>query len=243
MRIIVRETPEQATETAENLFRAQLTKNPESVLGLATGSTPIPLYEALVRMKRDGLVDFSRLTGFNLDEYAGLGPDHPQSYSAFMRERLFSHIGARDEQWHIPNGKAPDPEAECERYEAAIEAAGGIDLQILGIGRNGHIGFNEPADDFPARTRLAELSEDTLRANRRFFEPDEEIPGRAFTMGVGTIFRAKEILLMAFGQEKADAVARAAFGKITPRLPASILQLHPCAVFLLDREAASGLPR
>ena len=242
MRIIVRDHPKEIAELAATLVRSQLLRKPDSVLGFATGSTPIPLYDELARLFQAGLLDMSRMTSYNLDEYAGLPADHPQSYHTFMWAQLFSRVGVRPGQAHLPNGTAGDLQAECQRYEAAIQSAGGIDLQILGIGHNGHIGFNEPAESFSKKTCAAQLSDSTVQANRRFFASEAEVPRLALTMGIGTIFQARVILLIACGADKADIIRQAVCGEITPRVPASVLQLHPDTTLLLDREAASALP-
>jgi len=241
LQIIIRDHPSEVAELAAALVRAQILRKPECVLGLATGSTPVPLYGALARMSEDGLLDMSLVTSYNLDEYVGLAADHPQSYHTFMREHLFDRAGVRPDQAHLPDGAAGNPDAECIRYEAEIKAAGGIDLQILGIGLNGHIGFNEPSESFSKQTCAVELTQSTLQANRRFFGSDEEVPRRALTMGIGTIFGAREILLIAVGAGKADIIRRTVRGDITPQVPASVLQLHPNTRLLLDREAASAL--
>jgi len=241
MQIYVRENPREVAELAATLVRAQVLRKPCSVLGLATGSTPVPLYDALARMAEGGLVDVSRITTYNLDEYVGLPADHPQSYHAFMWDKLFARLGLKPGQAHLPNGIAKDLAAECERYEAAIEAAGGIDLQVLGIGHNGHIGFNEPGDSFSNRTCVAELAQSTVQANRRFFDSEEQVPRTALTMGIRTIFRAREILLIACGAEKAAIIGRMVRGEITPQVPASVLQLHPNTRLLLDKAAAAAL--
>jgi glucosamine-6-phosphate deaminase len=231
----------QAARAAAALFASQLLRKPRSVLGLPTGSTPVPVYQQLARLHRAGALDFSRATSFNLDEYAGLPPDHPQSYHAFMREHLFRHVNLRAS--FLPRGDAPDLEAECRRYEEAIGEAGGVDLQFLGIGRNGHIGFNEPADAFSDVTGVVELTRDTIRANRRFFSDEREVPRRALSMGVGTILRARAVVLLAVGEEKAEAVRAMAEGPVTPRAPASILRFHPDVTALLDEGAARLLTR
>ncbi|MCL1871137.1 MAG: glucosamine-6-phosphate deaminase, partial [Promicromonosporaceae bacterium] len=197
MKIIVRNTAKEAAATAAAIVCAQLTRKPDSVLGLPTGSTPVALYAALISMYEEGLIDFSEATCFNLDEYMGVAADHPASYRRFMHDRLFARVNAEPARLHIPDGMAADPQAECARYEQAVTNAGGIDLMILGIGLNGHIGFNEPSDTFAMRTHLAVLSEATLRSNKRDFSAGEAVPLRAYTMGVGTIFRAREIMLLA----------------------------------------------
>lgn len=222
---------------------ALLRRKPNAVLGLATGSTPVGLYQELVRLHRQEGLDFSRVTTFNLDEYWGLPDDHPASYHRFMQENLFGLVNLRPENTHIPSGTAENMEAECERYEEAIRRAGGIDLQILGIGQNGHIGFNEPGTPFTSRTRVVDLTEDTRRANARFFPSLEEVPRRAVTMGIATIMEAREILLLASGKEKAAALAAAVEGEVTPEVPASVLQTHPRVTVLADRAAAAGTRR
>ena len=241
MQIFVRDNPQQVAEVAGALIRAQVLRKPQSVLGLATGSTPIPLYDELVRLHGAGQVDMSRITTYNLDEYAGLAADHPQSYHFFMWEKLLSRIGMNPSQVHLPNGTAKDLDAECQRYEAQIEAAGGIDLQVLGIGHNGHIGFNEPGDVFSNRTCVAQLTESTIQANLRFFDSEDQVPRTALTMGIRTIFQSREILLIACGAAKANIIAQMVHGAITPQVPASVLQLHPNTRLLLDKEAAAEL--
>jgi len=241
VQIIVREHPSEVAELAATLVCAQILRRPDSVLGLATGSTPIPLYDALARMHGAGQADLSRVSSYNLDEYVGLAADHPQSYHAFMWAHLFSRIGIEPGQAHLPNGMAADLSAECARYEGLIAAAGGIDLQILGIGHNGHIGFNEPGDHFSKRACAVDLTGSTIQANRRFFESEDQVPRRALTMGIGTIFQAREILLIACGADKAGVIGQTVNGEISPRVPSSVLQLHPNARLLLDREAASAL--
>jgi len=222
---------------------AQLLENkPDAVLGLATGSTPIGLYEELVRRHKAGL-DFSRVTTFNLDEYYGLDRDHPASYNYFMWEHLFSKINISKDRINIPNGAAPDPEEECRRYEAKIAAAGGIDLQVLGIGHNAHIGFNEPGTPFGSTTSLVQLTPSTIKANARFFEKEEDVPRQAISMGIKSIMQSRSIILLANGEGKAEAVAAAIEGPVTEKVPASVLQLHPNCTFILDEAAASKLTR
>jgi glucosamine-6-phosphate deaminase len=201
------------------------------------------MYAELVRMHREEGLDFSRVTTFNLDEYVGLAGDHPQSYRAFMWEHLFRHLNVAKERIHIPNGLATDVPAECAAYETAIRAAGGIDLQILGIGTDGHIGFNEPSSSLASRTRIKTLTERTRSDNARFFGSVEAVPFHVVTMGVGTIMDARQVLLLAFGEGKARAVADAVEGSITAMNPASILQMHPVAKCLVDDAAARELKR
>ncbi len=243
MQIIVAKNPQAVGEMAATLIAAQLTRKPASVLGLATGSTPLPTYAALARMYDAGTLQTGRMTSFNLDEYVGLPQNHEQSYYTFMWENLFSKIGVRPEQAHLPSGSAKDLPAECARYDAAIAAAGGIDLQLLGIGLNGHIGFNEPDATFSKGTQVVNLTPSTIAANRRFFASEAEVPRKAITAGVRTIFEARSILLLACGAEKADIIRAMAEGDITPNVPASVLQLHRRAVVLVDEPAAAKLSK
>lgn len=239
MIVHVFENAAQVARAAAALFTAQILKKPDSVLGLATGSTPIDTYQELIRLHKDGILDFSRVTTFNLDEYVGLPADHEQSYDYFMRQQLFSHININNT--HLPSGIAPDMTQESRDYEELIKQAGGIDLQLLGIGNNGHIGFNEPADAFPYNTNITSLADSTIKANRRFFTSEDEVPKTAISMGIGTIMEARSILLLAMGEGKADAILQMVEGPITPRLPASILRSHPSVTVLLDKAAASKL--
>lgn len=215
----------------------QLTVKGDSVLGLATGSTPVGLYRKLIDACSRRAVDFSNCVTFNLDEYRGLPPSDPNSYHAFMRENLFDHVNVRRENVHLPDGMIP-PEDACAAYEASIEEAGGIDIQILGIGNNGHIGFNEPADAFPVTTHVVELAEETRRANARFFSSPDAVPKSAITMGIGAIMKSRLIILLANGREKAEIVRQAMSGPVTPRVPASILRFHHNVLVIVDHEAA-----
>jgi len=239
MEIIIQSTAEAATDVAARIIARQLRKKPGSVLGLATGSTPLRLYQILIGMK----LDWSRAITFNLDEYIGLPREHPQSYHSFMWENLFRHVNIRPENVHIPDGNAPDVPAFCAAYEASIRAAGGIDIQVLGIGTDGHIGFNEPTSSLASRTRIKTLTPQTRRDNARFFGSENQVPFHVITMGIGTIMEARQNLLLAFGGNKAEAVAGAVEGPITSINPASILQLHPVAKACLDEPAASKLTR
>lgn len=243
MEVIICPIPESAAQAAAGIVAETLRKNPAAVLGLATGSSPLPLYRELIRRHREGGLDFSQLTTFNLDEYLGLGPDHRCSYHAFMRENLFDHLNIAPTRIHIPDGLTQDIEAFCQSYDEAIRAAGGIDLQILGIGKNGHIGFNEPTSSLASRTRIKTLSEQTIRDNARFFGAEEKVPRHVITMGVGTILESRRCILLAFGASKAKAVADMVEGPVTAMLPASALQLHPRAHVILDEPAASLLTR
>lgn len=238
--IVVKDYEELSLRAARHIAKA-LRAKPNLVLGLATGSTPEGCYRELVRLHQEEGLDFSQVVTFNLDEYLGLPPEHEQSYHYYMRKKLFDHINIRPENTHIPDGLAEDPEAYCQEYEAMIRAAGGIDLQLLGIGRNGHIGFNEPGSPFDSRTRVVKLTETTRRDNARFFRSLEEVPIHAVTMGLATIMEAREILLLASGASKAEAVARAVKGPKTTELPASILQDHANCTFIVDEAAAEGL--
>jgi glucosamine-6-phosphate deaminase len=212
-----------------------------TVLGLATGSTPLPLYAELIRLHREDGVSFRSVITFNLDEYEGLGPDHPQSYRFFMEDHLFRHLDIPSANIHIPDGLAQDPAKNCADYEAAIRDAGGIDLQILGIGRTGHIGFNEPPSAADSRTRWVHLDDVTRRDNSVFFGDLAQVPHGALTMGVATIHEARRVALLAFGEAKAEIVARAIKETPSPRCPATWLQRHPACTFHLDAAAAKGL--
>ncbi|HIU18473.1 MAG TPA: glucosamine-6-phosphate deaminase [Candidatus Limiplasma stercoravium] len=240
MQIHLFDTSQQVGQAAAMLIAAQILQKPDSVLGLATGSTPIPTYQELIRLNRDGVVDFSRVTSFNLDEYCGLPVEHECSYHSFMHEQLFSHINIDLAHTHVPDGNAVDQQAECARYDMAINQAGGIDVQILGIGRNGHIGFNEPSDTFVYGCHIVNLTQSTIAANRRFFESEDAVPRQAISLGIGSIMNARQIILLATGSDKADAIHRAIRQDITPRTQASILRTHPNVLFLLDK-AAAGL--
>lgn len=239
MQIHVYDNAKQVGAAAAMIFGAQVSRKPDSVLGLATGSSPIECYQQLIRWHQEGLLDFSKCISFNLDEYCGLPVEHECSYHAFMKEQLFDHINMKAS--YVPDGNAPDLQAECRRYDEAIRAAGGVDLQLLGIGRNGHIAFNEPADHFVYGTQIVTLTESTIEANRRFFENAEAVPRQAISMGIGGIMSAREIVLIATGEDKAQAIRETTQNDITPRVQASILRSHPHVTFLLDRAAASLL--
>lgn len=241
MRIITVKDYEELSKKAANIIASQITLKPNSVLGLATGSTPVGTYRELVRIYKEGDISFSEIVTFNLDEYYGLDKENPQSYYYFMMENLFSHVNINQKNTYIPDGRAKNIDKECIDYEDKIKQAGGIDLQLLGIGRNGHIGFNEPDVKFEAQTHLVTLDEDTIEANSRFFSSMEEVPRRAISMGIKTIMHSRKILLLASGEEKAETIKNMIHGKITPELPASVLQLHPDVVVLLDEKAAGKL--
>ena len=244
MEIIIQPTYKKLAEVAAEIVRDALLKKTDLVLGLATGSTPIGVYEALVRMhKTDGL-DFSEVTTFNLDEYVGIPPNHPYSYHTFMETHLFNAINIPAENCHIPQSTTVGHEEFCEQYEAAIVDAGGIDIQVLGIGKDGHIGFNEPSSSLGSRTRIKTLTQSTLEANAPHFGSTiDDVPKMAITMGVGTIMDAKQCLLLASGESKAGAIANAVEGPITAEVPASVLQMHPQTVVIIDEAAASQLKR
>lgn len=239
MNILICNDYEEMSKKAANMIAAQLIVKPDSVLGLATGGTPTLMYRELVRLYKEGVVDFSKMTSFNLDEYYPIQKSSPRSYYDYMRINLFDHVNIRQGESHIPNGEASDPHKECKEYDEMINACGGIDLQLLGIGGNGHIGFNEPGEYFEMGTHLVNLNEETKEANARFFEEGEEVPTKALSMGIGNIMNAKKILLIANGTEKADAIYDMIHGKISPKLPASILQLHRDVTVILDKDAAS----
>jgi len=241
MLVIVKEDYQAMCKEAARLVADRLRKKPNLVLGLATGSTPIGLYKELIRMHWEEGLDFSKVTTFNLDEYVGVPPGHDQSYHYFMRENLFKHINLDPRFIHVPQGMAKDIDTFCAWYERRIEECGGIDLQVLGIGANGHIAFNEPGSSLGSRTRIKTLTGTTRMDNARFFKPNEEVPRYAITMGVGTIMDAKELMLLANQTEKADAIQAAVEGPITAMCPASIIQMHRSAFVFLDKEAASKL--
>lgn len=243
MEVIILPDEESVGKEAARRIAALIRRKPDCVLGLATGSTPIPCYRELIRMHKEEGLDFSRVTTFNLDEYYPIDPRHPKSYRYFMDEHLFNHINIDRSRIFIPYGLSPDPYEHARWYEEQIKAAGGIDLQILGIGHNGHIAFNEPGSSLASRTRVKTLTEETIRANARFFDRPEDVPRYAITMGIGTILEAREILLLATGEGKAEAVAGAIEGAVTSMCPASALQWHPRVTFLLDEGAASKLRR
>lgn len=230
---------EELSKKAANIIGAQVVLKPNAVLGLATGSTPVGTYQNLIAAYEDGSLDFSQVTSVNLDEYKGLSGEHDQSYRYFMNTNLFNHVNIRKECTFVPNGLVEDGEAECERYNEVIDSVGGIDLQLLGIGGNGHIGFNEPGDVFEKGTHMVTLTEETRQANARFFTSIDEVPTHAYTMGVGNIMGAKKIMLLASGAGKAQALYDSFFGPVTPAVPASILQLHSDVIVIADEDALS----
>ena len=238
MEKIVCESYEDVCKCAADIYIQQLKYKPDSVLGLATGSTPIGLYDELARKYEAGEIDFSEAQSFNLDEYYPIDPSHPQSYAYFMRQNLFDKINLA--KYHIPNGAAEDPADECARYDALLDAAGGIDLMLLGIGVNGHIGFNEPAAAYHMGTYKVDLTESSITANSRFFGPDEHQPTTALTMGIGQIFKSKKILLLISGAAKANVAKKLFEGVIHTDVPACLLLLHPDVTVIIDKAACQG---
>lgn len=226
---------------AANIISAQVIMKPNCVLGLATGSTPIGTYDQLVEWYNKGDLDFSEVTTVNLDEYKGLPRTNDQSYYYFMHQHLFDRVNIDPERTNVPNGMEPDAEKECGRYEELIRSLGGVDLQLLGLGHNGHIGFNEPGEAFEKETHCVDLTESTIEANKRFFASADDVPKRAYTMGIKTIMQAKKILIVVNGENKADIVERAFFGPVTPEVPASILQLHNDVTLVGDEEALAKI--
>ena len=226
---------------AATLISAQVLLKPSCVLGLATGSTPVGLYKQLIDWCRKGDLSFAETLTVNLDEYLGLSPTHEQSYRYFMQQNLFDHIDIKPENTHVLNGLAADPDAECAAYDRLIRELGGIDLQLLGMGHNGHIAFNEPGDNFGLGTHVVSLSERTIDANQRFFKSRDEVPSQALSMGIKTIMNARRILIVVSGEDKADAVCRAFTGPVTNEVPASVLQLHPDVILVGDQAALSKL--
>lgn len=239
MRILKVKNYDEMSKKAAAILAAQIVNKPDSVLGLATGSTPIGTYQYLVKKYQDGELDFADIQTANLDEYKGLTKENDQSYYYFMNHHLFQHVNINPAQTNIPDGMAEDAEAECRRYEEVIQALGGVDLQLLGLGHDGHIGFNEPEAQFAKETHCVDLTEMTIEANKRFFASADEVPRQAFTMGIGTIMRAKKILMVVSGKDKASILKKALYGPVTPQVPASILQFHPDAIVIADEDALS----
>ena len=241
MRIYCEKDYNAMSRRAAAIIAAQIVSKPDCVLGLATGSSPVGTYQNLVAWNKQGDISFKEVRSVNLDEYYGLAPTHDQSYRYFMQANLFDHVDIDPANTNVPDGLAEDPAAEGVRYEALVASLGYADLQLLGMGRNGHIGFNEPCADFPLATHLVDLTESTIEANARFFASADDVPKQALTMGIGTIMKARKILVVVSGADKADAVAKAVQGPITPEVPASILQLHPDVTIVGDEAALSGL--
>lgn len=234
---------EEMSRKAAAVIAAQIIAKPDSVLGLATGSTPIGTYKNLVAAYNAGDLDFSQIKSANLDEYRGLTKDNDQSYYYFMNDNFFNHINIDKANTNVPNGMEPDAEKECARYEELIASLGGVDLQLLGLGHNGHIGFNEPAPQFDKVTHCVDLQESTIEANKRFFASADDVPRQAYTMGIGTIMSAKKIVVVVSGEDKAEIVNRAFFGPVTPEVPASILQMHPDVTVVCDEAAYSKVAK
>lgn len=241
MRIICAKDYKEMSEMAADIIGAQVLLKPDAVLGLATGSTPIGTYEELVRRYEAGRLDFGKIKTVNLDEYRGLTRDNDQSYYYFMHTHLFNHININKNNTNVPDGMEPDALKAGQDYENIIKNYGGIDLQLLGLGNNGHIGFNEPGDEFIDKTHVVDLTESTIEANKRFFASIDDVPKQAYTMGIGSIMRAKRVLMVVNGKGKAEIVKEAFFGPITPKVPASILQLHNDFILIGDVEALSCL--
>ena len=226
---------------AASVIAAQMTLKTDSVLGLATGSTPVGTYKQLIQWYQEGILDFSDITSVNLDEYRGLSPESDQSYRYFMNHNLFDHVNIKKECTYVPDGLEADSETACKKYDEIIEQVGGIDLQILGLGHNGHIGFNEPGEFFEKTTHCVDLTESTIEANKRFFEKEEDVPRQAYTMGIQTIMKAKMILLLVSGEGKAQILRDVICGPVTPKVPASILQMHPNVIIIADEAALSKM--
>ena len=226
---------------AANIISAQIILKPNSVLGLATGSTPIGTYSQLVDWYKKGDLDFSEVTSVNLDEYKGLPGSNEQSYYYFMHQHLFDQVNIQERHTHLPNGMEPDSKKECERYEELIRSLGGVDLQLLGMGHNGHIGFNEPGTSFDSQTHVVDLTDSTIESNSRFFASRDQVPTKAISMGIASIMAAKTIILFAYGDKKADAIFKMVKGPVTEEVPASVLQHHPDVTLILDEAAAAKL--
>ena len=241
--LVIAKDPVEACKLAADQFETVIKTKPACVIGLATGSTPLPLYRELIAREQAGKISFERVRSANLDEYKGLAPDHPQSYRRFMQENLFDHISIKPENTIVPDGLAGDVRAMCEAYERKIESWGGIDVQLLGIGHDGHIGFNEPDTCFPVMTHEVTLTAMTRDANKRFFASIDDVPTAAFTMGIGTIMAARKIVMVITGAGKADILNASFYGPVTPKVPASILQFHPDLTVICDQAAASKIQK
>ncbi len=243
MKVIVCDTREEMSKKAAEVFAERIKAKPDIVLGLATGSTPEGLYGELAKLNAAGEIDFANVRSFNLDEYLGISPDHDQSYRFFMNEKLFDHVNIDKANTRVLNGQADDPAAECAAFEGEIKAAGGIDVQLLGIGSNGHIAFNEPGSAKDSRTRVVDLKESTIQDNSRFFASAGDVPKQALSMGNGSILEAKEVVLVANGANKAACIAAALEGPASEDCPASLLQAHDNVTFILDKDAAAELQK
>lgn len=234
MKLVICKNYDEVSQEAANTVARLVKENPKCVLGLPTGSTPLGMYRRLIEMNKNGEIDFSEVTTFNLDEYYPINKNNSQSYHFFMYDNFFNHINIKKENVHILNGEASSPEEECENYERLIENCGGIDLQVLGIGQNGHIGFNEPAEVLKSATHLTSLTQNTIDANSRFFESKDEVPKSALTMGIGSILKARSIIMLASGKEKTKAVAELLKGDITTQNPSTVLNAHGCVTLFTD---------
>jgi len=243
MEIIIQKTAEEGSAVGGRIVAKLVQYKPEAILGLATGSTPLQLYREMIRWHKEQGLDFSKVTTFNLDEYVGLSPDHHASYRRFMTENLFSGVNVPEANIHIPDGRSDNLAEHCAAYEKAIGDAGGIDLQVLGIGSDGHLGFNEPTSSFASHTRIKTLDEQTVQDNQRFFKEGEEVPRHVITMGLGSIMEARTCLLLAFGENKAEAVAEMVEGAVSAMVPATILQFHRDTRIILDEASASKLKK
>lgn len=241
MRIYVMKDYNAMSRQVANILSAQVILKPECILGLATGSTPVGAYRQLVEWYKKGDLDFSQVRTINLDEYVGLAPTHSQSYRYFMRSNLFDHVNVVPANTYVPNGLAENAAEECRRYDEVIQTLGPIDLQLLGMGHNGHIGFNEPSDAFELETHVVDLAETTIKANARFFACADEVPRQAMTVGIRTIMQAKKVLVAVSGKDKAEIVKKAFTGPVTPQVPASLLQMHPDVILVGDQAALSLL--
>lgn len=239
MRIIRTKNYDEMSRKAAAIIAAQVIHKPDCVLGLATGGTPVGTYKNLVEWYKSGDLDFSEVSTVNLDEYRGLPREHRESYWSFMHRNLFDHVNIPKDRINLPDGTNMDAEAECKRYDAVIASLGGVDLQLLGIGHDGHIGFNEPSDAFDMGTHCVDLTEETIEANKRFFASRDEVPRQAYTMGTHTIMSARKVLMIVSGKDKAGIIKKAFFGPVTPHVPASILQMHPNFVLVADEDALS----
>lgn len=242
MKLYQMENYEDLSKKAADIIAAHVLLKPNCVLGLATGSTPLGTYQQLIEKYRHGDVDFSAVQSVNLDEYKGLSRDSEQSYYYFMHANLFDHLNIQPAHTHLPNGMEVDVNKECANYEQLIDSLGGVDLQLLGLGHNGHIGFNEPQDHFEKATHCVDLQPSTIEANKRFFDSIDQVPKQAYTMGIGSIFKAKKILLLVSGSDKAETLHKVFWGPVTPQVPASILQFHPDVVLIADQAALANVP-
>ncbi len=241
MEVRVFETYEEMSRHAARMIAERIKAKPNLVLGLATGSTPVGTYQELIRLHKEEGLDFSQVRSFNLDEYLGIAGDHDQSYRYFMNANLFDHINIDKANTRVPDGTAADPAASCQQYEEDIKAAGGIDFQVLGVGGNGHIAFNEPGSSRDSRTRVVDLDDATIKANSRFFDSVDDVPKQAISMGMATVMETKEVILLANKAGKADAIVKTIEGPVTEAVPASLLQEHPNVTFLVEKEAAGKL--